>query len=79
MVENSGYSTTAANCYTQSMCCVPQSFKSARITPLLKKVGLDNTDVKNYRPISNLTVLSKLLERVILLLNHLNENGFQTY
>jgi len=27
---------------------VPQSFKSAYITPLLKKAGLDNTDVKNY-------------------------------
>ena len=28
--------------------------------------GLDNIDVKNYRPISNLSVISKLLERVIL-------------
>jgi len=26
---------------------VPQSFKSAYITPLLKKAGLDNNDVKN--------------------------------
>jgi len=33
----------------------------------------DNTSVKNYRPISNLSVISKLLERVILrwLLDHL--------
>jgi len=32
---------------------VPQSFKSVYITPLLKKAGLDSTDVKNYPPISN--------------------------
>jgi len=53
---------------------VPQSFKSAYTTPLLKKAGIDNTDMKNYRPISNLTVISKLSERVILrrLLEHLN-------
>jgi len=56
---------------------VPQSFKSAYITPLLKKVGLDNIDTKNYRPISNLSVISKLLERVILrrLLEHFKVNG----
>ena len=48
----------------------------AYITPLLKKAGLDNTDVKNYRPISNLSVIFKLLERVILrwLLEHLKVN-----
>jgi len=42
-----------------------------------QKACLDGTDVKNYRPISNLTVISKLLERVILrrLLEHLKANG----
>jgi len=30
--------------------CVPQLFKSAYITPLLKKVGLDNTDTKVTDP-----------------------------
>ena len=45
---------------------VPESFKIAHITPLLKKANLDSSDVKNYRPISNLSVVSKLLERVIL-------------
>jgi len=56
---------------------VPQSFKSAYVTPLLKKAGVDNSDPKNYRPISNLSVMSKLLERVILrrLLEHLKSNG----
>jgi len=47
------------------------------ITPLLKKAGLDNTDAKNNRPISNLSVISKMLERVTLqrLFEHLKVNG----
>ena len=44
---------------------VPSSFKSAYITPLLKKADLDPADVKSYRPISNLSVISKLLERLV--------------
>ena len=44
---------------------VPSVFKSAYITPLLKKADLDPADAKSYRPISNLTVLSKLLERLV--------------
>ena len=40
-------------------------FKASYITPLLKKTDLDPTDVKSYRPISNLQVLSKLLERLV--------------
>ena len=43
----------------------PAVFKSAVITPLLKKPGLDTSDVAHYRPISNLSVLSKLMERVV--------------
>jgi len=39
---------------------VPSSFKCAYITPLLKKADLDPADVKSYRPISNLSVVSKL-------------------
>jgi len=44
---------------------VPSIFKSAYITPLLKKADLDPADVKSYRPISNLSVVSKLLERLV--------------
>ena len=33
--------------------------------PNLEKAGLDPSDVKSYRPISNLTFLSKLIERVV--------------
>ena len=44
---------------------VPSSMKSAYITPILKKADLDSSDPKSYRPISNLSVLSKLLERLV--------------
>ena len=40
-------------------------FKEATIAPVLKKPGLDNADVSSYRPISNLSVLPKLLERLV--------------
>ena len=43
----------------------PDTFKSAYVTPILKKSGLAEDDAKNYRPISNLSVLSKLLERLV--------------
>jgi len=38
---------------------------SAYICPLLKKSDLDTADARNYRPISNLSVLSKLLEKLV--------------
>ena len=47
--------------------CVPPTLKAAYITPIIKKPQLDMTDVSNYRPISNLWVVSKLLERAICL------------
>jgi len=37
--------------------------KSAYITPILKKTDMDPAET--YRPISNLSVLSKLLERLV--------------
>ena len=57
-----------------SMGSVPTSFKAAYITPLLKKPDLDSADPKSYRPIANLSVLSKLLERLVVrqLLDYLN-------
>jgi len=41
------------------------AFKAAYITPLLKKPNLDPVNVQSYRPIFNLSVLSKLLERLV--------------
>ena len=40
----------------------PTSQKCASVTPALKKVTLDPFDLGNYRPISNLKFVSKLLE-----------------
>ena len=56
---------------------VPPSFKSARVTPLLKKAKLDRNVYKNYRPVSQLPFLGKLLERCCLaqVQNYFIENG----
>ena len=43
---------------------LPECEKAAIITPILKKPGLDTDCTSSYRPVSNLTFLSKLLERV---------------
>ena len=39
----------------------PSIFKKAQVLPLLKKPNLDPTSPANYRPISNLSTMSKLL------------------
>ena len=39
--------------------------KHAVVKPLLKKSGLDPVSLSNYRPISNLSFIYKLLERFI--------------
>jgi hypothetical protein len=59
---------------------VPASLKYALITPLLKKKTLDQNLLANYRPVSNLTFLSKLLERVVasLLKQHMMSEGHQS-
>ena len=45
--------------------CVPSAFKSAYITTLLKKSGLVLNEACNYRPVSNLSFLSKILEKAV--------------
>ena len=42
----------------------PDEMKLALVTPLLKKSSLSPEDLNNYRPVSNLSFLSKLVERV---------------
>ena len=42
------------------------AFKCAQITPIVKKAGLDPIVLTNYRPISNLSTISKILERIYL-------------
>uniref|UniRef100_A0A669AWP7 Reverse transcriptase domain-containing protein n=1 Tax=Oreochromis niloticus TaxID=8128 RepID=A0A669AWP7_ORENI len=45
--------------------CVPSYFKHAVVSPLLKKQNLDPSSASNYRPISKLPFLSKLLEKIV--------------
>ena len=50
--------------------------KTAIVQPLLKKTSLDSEDLKNYRPFSNLSFMSKVLEKVMLsqILQHIHCN-----
>lgn len=43
----------------------PQALKTAVIKPLLKKKNLDMSVMNNYRPISNLSFLSKIIEKAV--------------
>ena len=43
----------------------PSSMKSANVVPLLKKDTLNVDELKNYRPVSNLSFISQLLERIV--------------
>ena len=54
----------------------PVVLKKASITPSLKKPNMDDTDVRSFRPISNLPVVSKLIERLVAkrLINYLTTN-----
>ena len=56
---------------------VPKSWKSAQVTPLLKKPSLYHNVASSYRPISNLPVLSKLSERLVLsrVMSYLNNSN----
>ena len=53
---------------------LPSSQKTAIVTPILKKANADPDELKNYRPISGLTFMSKTIERMAAeqLTQHLN-------
>ena len=44
----------------------PQCFKSALVTPILKKRCLDHNDLNNNRPVTNLCFIAKILEKLVL-------------
>ena len=46
---------------------MPTELKQAVIRPLWKKPSLDYKEFQNFRPISNLTFLSKVIEKVVAL------------
>lgn len=43
----------------------PVDFKNAVVTPILKKSTLDPAQYKNYRPVSGLSFVSKVVERLV--------------
>ncbi|XP_071803691.1 uncharacterized protein [Asterias amurensis] len=55
----------------------PTNLKKAVITPILKKPNLDKEHLSNYRPVSNLPFIGKLLERLAnkRLIEHFNINN----
>uniref|UniRef100_A0A8C6LCW7 Reverse transcriptase domain-containing protein n=1 Tax=Nothobranchius furzeri TaxID=105023 RepID=A0A8C6LCW7_NOTFU len=56
---------------------VPSHFKSASVSPILKKTGSDPNDFNNLRPISHLPFISKVLEKTVAspLHSHLTHNN----
>jgi len=57
-------------------CSLPASQKHAVVQPRLKKATLNSDDVNSYRPISNLSFLSKFVERIVTVrfVNHAESN-----
>ena len=56
---------------------VPTTLKHANVVPVLNKPSLDKDLMQNYRSVSNLTYLSKMLEKVVAkrLLDHMAHNN----
>jgi DNA-directed RNA polymerase subunit F len=58
---------------------LPPSLKEALVHPLIKKPSLDKDVLKNYRPVSNLPLISKIIEKVVALrlTEHLDTQNLQ--
>ena len=56
---------------------LPDGFKKAVVTPLVKKASLPAEDLKNYRLVSGLSFISKLVECVVAkqLVDHIHGHG----
>ena len=60
----------------------PVRYMKAQVMPLLEKSGLDSSLPSNFRPISNLNTISKILERLVLIQlrpHLLNSSNFSEY
>ena len=57
----------------------PHEFKQAHVSPLIKKPSLQRNDYKNYRPVSGLSFISKVIEKVISsqIKKHMSDNGLE--
>ena len=55
----------------------PSKFKTASVTPLLKKPDLEADELRNYRPVSNLPYLGKITEKMVVkqLKNHMSKHN----
>ena len=60
----------------ETSCMPAELLKRAHVRPRLKKSSLDPDVLNNYRPVSNLPFVSKIIEKVVdaRLENHLREN-----
>ena len=60
---------------------VPACFKRAVLRTLLNRLGLDKEVLNNYRPVSNLPYVSKLLEKVVehRMKDHLDMNSLHDF
>ena len=61
---------------------VPQSFKVAVIKPLFKTLTLDSEVLANYRPMSNISFMSRVLKKIVAaqLCDHLHrKNLFEEF
>ena len=58
---------------------VPEQLKVAMVRPWLGKPSLDHREFKNFRPISNLQFLGKIIEKIVAdqLINYLDDNHLQ--
>ena len=50
---------------TLTSCRIPDELKKAIVGILLKKAKLDSEILKNYHPVSNLSFISKAIEKVV--------------
>jgi hypothetical protein len=72
----------AALCFDEGT--FPTRYETASVTPLLKKKGSESNNVANYRPISNLHTISKIVERLFIsrVISHVEQapcfNRFQS-
>jgi len=57
----------------------PEDLKQAVVTPVLKKITLDWNDFKNYRPISNIAFMGKIIEKaaIIQVNEHMQANDLE--
>ena len=57
----------------------PAQLRTAVVTPILKKQNLDKQHLKNYRPVSNISYVSKIMEKLVCvqIKDHLASNDLQ--